>query len=128
MGQTFTRLDAGVNCTYYCTMAIVTYSYARQNLAKLMDEVEDDNAPVIISRQRKRGAAVLVSESEWNSIQETLYLLSSPENARRLRKGIAELNAGKWIEYDPTKSGTTKKASAKRRGASRKQPKRNRRR
>ena len=45
-------------------MAIVTYSYARQNLAKLMDEVEDDNAPVIISRQRKRGAAVLVSESE----------------------------------------------------------------
>lgn len=109
-------------------MAIVTYSYARQNLAKLMDEVEDDNAPVIISRQRKRGAAVLVSESEWNSIQETLYLLSSPENARRLRKGIAELNAGKWIEYDPTKSETTKKASAKRRGASRKQPKRNRRR
>jgi antitoxin YefM len=80
---------------------IVTYSYARQNLAKLMDEVERDGAPVFISRQRKRGAAVLVSESEWSSIQETLYLLSSPENARRLRKGIADLNAGKGIVYDP---------------------------
>ena len=84
-------------------MTIVTYSYARQNLAKLMDEVERDHAPVFISRQRKRGAAVLVSEDEWSSIQETMYLLGNPENARRLRKGIAELNAGRGIEYDPAK-------------------------
>ena len=105
-------------------MAIVTYSYARQNLAKLMDEVEDDSTPIIISRQRKRGAAVFVSESEWNSIQETLYLLSSPENARQLRKGIAELNAGKWIEYDPAKAGTAKKSGPQRRVAPRKRPSR----
>ncbi len=39
----------------------MTYSYARQNLAKLMDEVEQDRAPVYISRQSKRGAAVLMS-------------------------------------------------------------------
>ena len=85
-------------------MSVVTYSYARQNLAKLMDEVERDRAPIHISRQRNRGAAVLVSQDEWSSIQETLYLLSSPENARLLRKGIAELDAGKGIEYDPAKS------------------------
>ncbi|HEY0282629.1 MAG TPA: type II toxin-antitoxin system prevent-host-death family antitoxin [Rhizomicrobium sp.] len=85
-------------------MNVVTYSYARQNLAKLMDEVERDRAPIHISRQRTRGAAVLVSQDEWSSIQETLYLLSNPENARLLRKGIAELDAGKGIEFDPAKS------------------------
>jgi|GEM_PF-183044 len=106
-------------------MSIVTYSYARQNLAKLMDEVERDSAPVVISRQRKRGAAILVSESEWNSIQETLYLLSSPENARQLRKGMAELNAGKWIEYDPTKSTSAQKTAMPKHTASRKRLKRN---
>jgi len=39
-------------------MSVVTYSYARQNLAKLMDEAERDRAPIYISRRRKRGAAV----------------------------------------------------------------------
>lgn len=81
-------------------MSIVTYSYARQNLAKLMDEVVDDCAPIIISRQRKGGAAVLVSQRDWDSMQETLYLLSNPRNAKMLRKGIAELNAGKGVRHD----------------------------
>ncbi|HEY2069210.1 MAG TPA: type II toxin-antitoxin system prevent-host-death family antitoxin [Rhizomicrobium sp.] len=81
-------------------MAIVTYSYARQNLAQLMDEVERDCAPVFISRQRKRGAAVLVSEEEWSSIQETLYLLSNPNNARALREGMAQADRGELEEHD----------------------------
>ena len=89
-------------------MSIVTYSYARQNLAKLMEEVERDRAPVFISRQRKRGAAVLVSQDDWNSMQETLHLLKSPKNAARLRKGIADLNAGRGFARQPI---AAKKAS-----------------
>ncbi|MGA9796582.1 MAG: type II toxin-antitoxin system prevent-host-death family antitoxin [Rhizomicrobium sp.] len=87
-------------------MTVVTYSYARQNLAKLMDEVERDSAPVYISRQRNRGAAVLVSQDDWDSMQETLHLLSSPRNANLLREGIAELDAGKGVKHDvnPAKS------------------------
>jgi antitoxin YefM len=81
-------------------MSVVTYSYARQNLAKLMDEVERDRAPVYISRQRKRGAAVLVSLEDYEAMQTTLYLLSNPTNARILREGIAELESGKGIEHD----------------------------
>ncbi|HEY5239596.1 MAG TPA: type II toxin-antitoxin system prevent-host-death family antitoxin [Rhizomicrobium sp.] len=81
-------------------MSIVTYSYARQNLAKLMDEVERDRAPIHISRQRDRGAAVLVSEADWDSMQTTLHLLSNPHNSRILREGIAELDAGGGIEHD----------------------------
>ena len=82
-------------------MSIVTYSYARQNLAKLMDEVERDHAPVFISRQRRRGAAVLVSQGDWDSMQETLYLLKSPKNAARLRRAISDLSAGRGIARQP---------------------------
>ena len=81
-------------------MSVVTYSYARQNLAKLMDEVERDRAPIYISRQRKRGAAVLVSMDDYQSMQTTLHLLSNPRNAKLLREGIAELDAGGGVEHD----------------------------
>lgn len=81
-------------------MAIVTYSYARQNLAKLMEEVERDRAPVYISRQRKRGAAVLVSQADWDAMQETLYLLSNRKNAKLLRDALAELDVGKGVAHD----------------------------
>ncbi len=80
-------------------MAIVNYSYARQHLAELMDEVERDCAPVFITRQKKRGGAVLVSQAEWDSVQETLYLLSNPGNAKALRESIAELDEGKGVEH-----------------------------
>ena len=85
-------------------MPVVTYSYARQNLAELLDEVERDRAPVFISRQRKRGGAYLVSQEEWDSLQETMYLLSNPANAKDLLDAIAELNAGKGIEQQVAKT------------------------
>jgi antitoxin YefM len=81
-------------------MSVVTYSYARQNLAKLMDDVERDRAPVYISRQRKRGAAVLMSLDDYQAMETTLYLLSNPKNAKLLREGIAELDAGKGVRHD----------------------------
>jgi antitoxin YefM len=97
-------------------MPVVTYSYARQNLAKLMDEVERDCAPISISRQRKRGGAVLISQAEWDSIQETLYLLSNPKNAQDLRDAIAELAAGKGVEHEILEpSQRTKRATRARR-------------
>ncbi|RDE05995.1 hypothetical protein DVW87_12520 [Sphingomonas aracearum] len=46
-----------------------------------------------MTRQRGEGA-VLVSASEWASVEETLYLLRSPANAKRLLESIAELEAG----------------------------------
>ena len=81
-------------------MSVVTYSYARQNLAKLMDEVERDRAPIYISRQRKRGAAVLMALEDYEALETTLYLLSNPHNAEHLRRGIAELNAGRGVEHE----------------------------
>jgi antitoxin YefM len=83
-------------------MSVVTYSYARQNLAKLMDEVERDNAPVYISRQRKQGAAVLMSLKDYEALETTLHLLSNPNNVADLRKARIDLDKGKGIEFDPS--------------------------
>ena len=75
-------------------MDVVTYSDARKNFKAIMDRVVNDCDHTVITRQRGE-AVVLVSLSEWNSIQETAHLLSSPKNAARLAEGIAQLNAGK---------------------------------
>ena len=59
-----------------------------------------DRAPIAITRQRGEGA-VLISESEWASIEETLYLLRSPKNAERLLEAVRgfEADEPKAIDY-----------------------------
>ncbi len=74
-------------------MQTVTYSEARENLKAVMDKAATDRAPVLITRQRGENV-VLVSASEWAGMEETLYLLRSPANAKRLLASIAELEAG----------------------------------
>lgn len=83
-------------------MRAVSYSEARENLKSVIDRVVADRAPIAITRQRGEGA-VLVSESEWASIEETLHLLASPANARHLAESIAELDAGKGRERELAK-------------------------
>jgi antitoxin YefM len=77
-------------------MEVLTYSDARKNLKSVMDKVVADHSEAIITR-RNGEAVVMVSLSEWNSIRETEYLLSNPENAKRLRRGIEQLKAGKGL-------------------------------
>ena len=80
-------------------MDVVTYSDARANLKDVMDRVVEDKTEVVVTRQ-KAEAVVMISLSEWNSISETLHLLSSPKNARRLRDSIEQMNAGKGVERE----------------------------
>jgi antitoxin YefM len=80
-------------------MDVLTYTDARKNLKSVMDKVVADRSEAIITR-RNGEAVVMVSLSEWNSIVETEYLLSSPENARRLRESIAQLDRGELVEHD----------------------------
>ena len=75
---------------------VVTFSEARKNFKAVMDRVVDDCDYTVITRQGAE-PVVMLSLSEWNSIQETAHLLSSPKNAARLATGIAQLNAGKGI-------------------------------
>ncbi|SMF65700.1 type II toxin-antitoxin system Phd/YefM family antitoxin [Allosphingosinicella indica] len=74
-------------------MRAVSYSEARENLKAMIDRVVADRAPLAITRQRGEGA-VLISESEWESIEETLHLLSSPKNAERLLEAVRGFEAG----------------------------------
>jgi antitoxin YefM len=74
-------------------MHAISYSEARENLKSVIDKVVADRAPIAITRQRGEGAVIL-SASEWASIEETMYLLQSPANAKRLLEAIAELDTG----------------------------------
>ena len=75
-------------------MKTLSYSALRSNLAKAIEEVIQDHAPILITRQ-KGAAAVLVSQEDFESWQETAYLMRSPANAAHLRRGIARVKAGK---------------------------------
>ena len=80
-------------------MQTIGISEARANLKAVVDRVVADKAPIAITRQKGEGV-VMISQSEWESIEETLYLLSSPANAKHLMDGIAELNAGRGEEHE----------------------------
>jgi antitoxin YefM len=69
-------------------MATVTATEARSKLYSLIDEAESTHEPIIITG--KRGNAVLVSESDWNAIRETLYLLSIPGMRKSIVDGMKE--------------------------------------
>ena len=75
------------------------FSKARANLKALMDRVVEDKIPLKIQRQSGE-AVVMVSESEWAGMEETIHLLSSPENARRLLQSIKGFEAGEGVEHD----------------------------
>jgi antitoxin YefM len=80
-------------------MSHVPYTTFRQNLAEYMDEVCDSRAPLHVTRQNAR-TVVLLSEEEYEGIMETLHLLRSPTNAKRLQRSIRNADAGKLIERD----------------------------
>ncbi|MDO8941006.1 MAG: type II toxin-antitoxin system Phd/YefM family antitoxin [Methylicorpusculum sp.] len=69
-------------------MNILTASEARANLYRLLDQTSETHQPITITG--KRNSAVLVSAEDWESIQETLYLLSVPGMRDSIREGMEE--------------------------------------
>ena len=78
-------------------MTAMTYTAARENLASTMDRVCVDHDPVIITRNRDQ-AVVMLSLDDYESLQETAYLLRTPANAKRLIASIESLNSGKTLK------------------------------
>ena len=81
-------------------MDIVTFSEARANLKAVMDRACADRAPVVVKRARGQENVVMVPQGEWDGMQETMHLLASPANAKRLMEGIARLDAGEGEEHE----------------------------
>ncbi len=78
-------------------MDSISYTSARSNLAKTMEKVCNDHAPVAITRKGE-GAVVMMSMADYQALEETAYLLRSPKNMRRLVESIASLESGKGKE------------------------------
>jgi len=79
-------------------MDVLTYSDTRAKLKEVMDRVVEDRTPVIVTRKRGE-AVVMVSLADWNAMEETLHLVSSPANAKRLAAAIDQLDAGGGSEH-----------------------------
>lgn len=82
-------------------MNVLTYSDTRANLKAVMDRVVEDRAPVVVTRKRGE-AVVMISLADWNAVEETLRLMSSPPNAQRLTEAIRQLDASGGTERELT--------------------------
>ncbi len=71
-------------------MEVITYTAVRASLAGTMDRVCNDHEPVIVTRNGEQ-AVVLISLEDYKALEETAYLLRSPENARRLHNSTEQL-------------------------------------
>lgn len=80
-------------------MNAVPVMQAAQNLDALIEQIIEDAEPAILLND-KGNKAVLMSLEEFNSWQETMYLLSNPANAEHLRRSLQEAREGKGTERE----------------------------
>ncbi|MHB1946700.1 MAG: type II toxin-antitoxin system Phd/YefM family antitoxin [Gammaproteobacteria bacterium] len=80
-------------------MEAKSYSAVRKDLASTMEKVCNDHTPIIITR-KNANAVVMMSLEDFNSIEETAYLLRSPANAERLRQSIKQVEEGKLVSHE----------------------------
>ncbi|MDD4348706.1 MAG: type II toxin-antitoxin system prevent-host-death family antitoxin [Opitutales bacterium] len=77
-------------------MNAITYTAARENLASTMDRVCEDRSPLIITRKRNQ-SVVMISLDDYESLEETAYLLRSPVNAKRLIESVEAIEKGTLV-------------------------------
>ena len=87
-------------------MRHITYTDLRNNLASHLDRALDDHVPILITRQGSQ-PVVMMAQSEYDGMMETLHLMSSPANAARLNASIAEADAGLFVAFDHADASAT---------------------
>lgn len=80
-------------------MIAANFTEFRTELKKYLDNVENNNETLIIKRKSGKGT-VLISLEEYNSIMETVHLLSSKANADRLYESIQQMKTGETVKHD----------------------------
>ncbi|MCH9028154.1 MAG: type II toxin-antitoxin system Phd/YefM family antitoxin [Bacteroidetes bacterium] len=80
-------------------MIAANFTEFRTRLKKLLDTVEENNETLIIKRGTGKGT-VMISLDEYNSLMETVHLLSSKANADRLYESIQQMKDGKGIQKE----------------------------
>jgi antitoxin YefM len=80
-------------------MDAITYTQARKNFSSVMNQVCDNHAPVIITRQSER-PVVMMSLEDYSALEETMYLLKSPANAQRLYQALEKLKGKNYQKHE----------------------------
>jgi antitoxin YefM len=71
-------------------MNALTYTHTRQHFAEVMRQVNDNHEPVVVTSQRGK-PIVIMSLDDYQSLEETAYLLRNPVGAKRLLVSVEEL-------------------------------------
>ena len=79
-------------------MEVLNYTEFRQNLAKNLDKVNDDAEIVIVSRSKGKNVVVMDLD-EYNAMTETLHIMKSETNRKRLQEAIDEMNSGVYHSH-----------------------------
>ena len=87
-------IDRILSASDFHVVQTISYTEARNRLAGLMDSATRDREPITITRNGT-GTVVLLAAEEYAAMEETLHLLSTPANAERIRKGLADYSARK---------------------------------
>ncbi|HLZ47459.1 MAG TPA: type II toxin-antitoxin system Phd/YefM family antitoxin [Candidatus Limnocylindria bacterium] len=96
-------------------MRTLSLSEVKAKLSELVDDVESRDERIVITR-KGRPAAVLVSQDDLDSWQETLEIMSDPELMADLRRGIRQLERGQTVSYETLfgkSSRRTKRSTAR---------------
>lgn len=81
-------------------MRTTTYTDARNNFKSLMSKVCEDHAPTIVTNHSTKTEVVVMSLEDYNSMEETHYLMKSPKNAERLLESIEDTKKGKYSKHN----------------------------
>ena len=82
-------------------MKAVTYTEAKKNLKALIHQVCKDSEPAVIVSIRTQEQAVLISVEDFQAMEETVYLLSTPANRAHLERSLKQAAKGKLVDYRP---------------------------
>lgn len=80
-------------------MEVVNYSEFRKQLKVNLDKVSDNEEVVIVSRSKNKNV-VLLSLREYNSLNETMHLISSENNRQRINEALLEIKNGQFTKHD----------------------------
>ena len=76
-------------------MEVLNFTEFRKELKSSLDKVSNDEDVIVVSRGKNKNV-VVISLKEYNSLKETMYLLSSEKNRQRLQESIDEMKRGKF--------------------------------
>ena len=82
-------------------MKAVTFTNAKKNLKALIHQVCKDSEPAVIVSSRSKEQAVLISVEDFQAMEETAYLLSTPANRAHLERSLKQAAKAKLVDYCP---------------------------